>query len=71
MFLQHSANQRNNITKQVESLNTLVLNYCIPQIYGEAKGYVKFKNDVSTMAVPMTRPTSTYTNTTLELKPWF
>ena len=71
IFLQHSANQKNNITGQVQHLNTLVLKYSIPQVYGEAQGYVKFKNDVSTLAVPMTRATSTYTNTTLELKPWF
>jgi hypothetical protein len=71
IFLQHAANQKNNITGQVQHLNTLVLKYSIPQVYGEAQGYVKFKNDVSTLAVPMTRATSTYTNTTLELKPWF
>ena len=71
IFLQHAANQKDNITGQVQHLNTLVLKYSIPQVYGEAQGYVKFKNDVSTLAVPMTRATSTYTNTTLELKPWF
>ena len=71
IFLQHAANQKNNITGQVQHLNTLVLKYSIPQVYGEAQGYVKFKNDVSTLAVPMTRATSTYTNNTLELKPWF
>ena len=71
IFLQHSLNDSKNITRQVEGLNQLVLNYCVPQIIGEAEGYVKFKSDVSTLAVPMQRPTSTYSSNTLELKPWF
>ena len=71
IFLQHSLNDSNNITRQVEGLNKLVLNYCVPQIIGEAEGYIKYKNDVSTLAMPMQRPTSTYASNTLELKPWF
>lgn len=71
IFLQHSLNDTKNITQQIEGLNKLVMNYSVPQIIGEAEGYVKFKNDVSTMAMPMDRPTSTYASNTLELKPWF
>jgi len=71
IFLQHSTNQRNNIEGQINALNTLVLNYAIPQVYGEAQGYIQYRKDVSTLAVPMTRPTSTYENNTLELKKWF
>ena len=71
IFLQHSLNDTNNVTQQIEGLNKLVMNYSVPQIIGEAEGYVKFKNDVSTMAMPMDRPTSTYASNTLELKPWF
>tara|TARA_B100001769_G_scaffold266154_1_gene252129 strand:- start:53 stop:547 length:495 start_codon:yes stop_codon:yes gene_type:complete len=71
IFLQHSLNDTNNVTQQIEGLNKLVMNYSVPQIIGEAEGYVKFKNDVSTMAMPMDRPTSTYSSNTLELKPWF
>ena len=43
----------------------------LPQIYGEAQGYVKYRNDVSTLVVPMDRPVATYTGKTLELKKWF
>ena len=71
IFLQHSLNDTKNITQQIEGLNKLVMNYSVPQIIGEAECYVKFKNDVSTMAMPMDRPTSTYASNTLELKPWF
>ena len=70
IYLQHSANQRNNIRGQVDALNNLVLNYAVPQVYGEAQGYMQYRKDVSTLAVPMTRPTSTYESNTLELKKW-
>jgi len=71
IYLQHAANLPNNITGQVVQLNGLVLDYAIPQICGEAKGYVKYKNDVSTLPVPLQRGTSTYSNNILELKNFF
>ena len=49
----------------------MVLNYCIPQIYGEIQGYVKFKEDISTLATPMARPAMTSQSKQLLMKPWF
>jgi len=72
VFLQNSLNMPNNIKEQVESLNKIVLDYAIPQVYGEAQGYMKYKYDVSTLAVPMTHPImSKSNNKQLELKKWF
>ena len=71
IFLQNSKNLPTNITEQVAQLNNLVLEYAIPQVLGEAIGYVKYKNDASMMYTPMQRPASTYYIRTLELKPWF
>lgn len=71
MFLQHSVNLPNNITKQVADINKIVIDYAVPQIHGEAVAYVKYKSDVSTLVVPIDRPTSTYENNTLEWKKWF
>ena len=71
IFLQHSKNRMDNITQQVEELNKLVLDYCIPQICSEAKGYMKYKRDVSTLAVPLSRAVSTYSSNVLELKNFF
>ncbi len=65
-FLQSATNLPTNITGQVAALNKIVLDYSVPQIYGEAQGYVKYKNDVSTLVVPIDRPTSTYSNDTLD-----
>ena len=56
----------------VSPINKIVLNYAIPQIYGEAQGYMKYKYDVSTLAVPMEHPIMSKTNNKqLELKKWF
>ena len=71
MFLQHSANLLDDITKQIVALNDIVINYCVPQICSEATAYIKYKNDVSTLAVPLNRPISTYNNNVLELKNFF
>ena len=65
-FLQSATNLPTDSTGQVQALNKLVLDYSVPQIYGEAQGYVKYKNDVSTLVVPIQRPVSTYSNNTLD-----
>jgi hypothetical protein len=72
MYLQHSKNLETNIPQQIEELNKYVLNYCINNVYNEAVAYIKYKQDISTMHVPMTAPIySNKTNKTLEQKPWF
>ena len=72
VFLQNSSNQPTHVTQQVQALNQLVLDYCIQQVYGEAKGYVKYISDVSTLAVPIAHPVTTNnTDRELVLKPWF
>ncbi len=71
VFLQHAMNLPNQITEQVTALNKIVLDYCVPQVYGEAKGYIKYKHDVSTLVVPLRYPLSTKTEKTLEFKRWF
>jgi len=72
VFLQNSSNQPTHVTQQIQALNQLVLDYCIQQVYGEAKGYVKYISDVSTLAVPIAHPVTTNnTDRELVLKPWF
>lgn len=56
IFLQHAANQSTHISGQIEQLNRIVLDYCIHHVYSEAKGYIKYLYDVSTLAVPMSNP---------------
>ena len=72
MYLQHSKNLEVNISKQIEELNEHVLKYAINIVYSEAVAYLKYKQDVSTLAMPMNAPIySNKTNKTLENKPWF
>ena len=72
VFLQHSANQINNITQQIAELNKIVLDYSIQQVYSEAQGYMKYIDDVSTLVVPIAHPVmADNTDRQLELKRWF
>ena len=72
MYLQHSKNLEVNIAQQITELNNFVLNYCIIHVFNEAVAYLKYKEDASTMHIPMQHPIySNKTNKTLEQKPWF
>ena len=72
VYLQHSSNKPTNISQQVMALNKIVLDYCIQQVYGEAQGYMKYINDVSTLVVPIAHPVmADNTDRELEFKSWF
>jgi hypothetical protein len=73
IFLQNSANNKENIKGQIEALNTLVLNFAVPRIFKEVESYKKYLNDVSTLAVPEQRPVSTDIkgSKVIEFKSWF
>jgi hypothetical protein len=72
IYLQNASNLPFNITDQIIALNDLVCEYAIPRIYNEARGYLTYKNDISTMYTPMARPHySDYKTNSLQLKPWY
>ncbi len=72
VFLQHAVNQPHHITDQIYALNKIVLNYCIQQVYGEAQGYMKYIDDVSTLPVPIAHPVMASTaDKEMEFKGWF
>ena len=72
IYLQNSVNQPDNIREQIEALNKIVWDYCIPQIYGEVQGYRKYIEDASEMYTPIARPILAKNNDKeLVLKPWF
>jgi len=72
VFLQNSSNQPNNISKQIEELNKIVLDYCVKQVYGEAQGYLKYIDDASTLVVPLAHPVmASNTDRELYFKGWF
>ena len=71
VYLSNAANLPDNIPQQVGALNKIVLDYSVPQVFNEAESYIKYKNDVSTLAVPIQNPLPTRRWNVLEMKPWF
>lgn len=72
IFLQYSRNNPDNIPQQIHTLNKLVLDYSVKQVYGEAVGYNYYKMDISSLNVPIAPPQhSRPNNKQLELKNWF
>lgn len=70
-YLMYSANMSTNITEQIESLNKIVLDYCVPRVFNEAKSHMRYLYDASTMAVPIERPTLSKEYNSVEFKSWF
>ena len=71
-YLEHSSNLSYNIPQQIAAINTYVLNYCVPKVYSEAQGYLKYLHDASTLVVPIATPINVNVDDkTLELKPFF
>ena len=57
IYLQHADNLPTDIPEQIQTLNDLVLDYAIPQVYNEAIGYLKYKRDASTIYTIPPHPT--------------
>ena len=71
IFLQYSLHQENDVTQQISDLNKMVIDYCVPKIYGEIKGYIQYKYDASNLVVPLINPISTYNSKELVLNNFF
>jgi hypothetical protein len=72
IYLQNAQNHPENITGQIERLNQLVIQHAVPKLVGEAKGYMNYLRDASTIAMPLSAPINTMSrDKTLELKPFF
>jgi hypothetical protein len=57
IYMQYAQHFPTGITAQVERLNQLVLEYSVPNVYNEAVGYIKYREDISTLVVPLSLPT--------------
>lgn len=72
VFLQSAMNLATNIPGQVAALNKVVVDMFVPKLYNEARAYLQYKRDASTMYHPIDRPIySAENDKTLELQPWF
>jgi hypothetical protein len=70
-FLQYSLNHPDNITEQIEVLNSRVIAHCAPKIYSEIESYIKYKKDSSTLISPLDMPTYIHKDKGLEFKRFF
>lgn len=71
IYLQYAGHTNESITKQVQVLNRMVLDYVVPTLYNEALGYMKYREDQSTLVKPLARPLpADRVYKQLELKPW-
>lgn len=70
-FLMYSANMPTKLTEQIDALNTIVLDYCVPRVYNETKSYMRYLYDASTLVVPMERPVLSKEYNPIEFKGWF
>lgn len=71
VFLQYSLHQQHNIAEQIDSLNKIVLDYCVPKVYNELVSYLKYKEDITTLPVPQDNPVFLGVDKTVELKNFF
>ena len=58
IYLQHTQSLPCGINEQIMKLNSLVLDYCVPQILGEVSQYYKYLNDISQPIPTFDRPTN-------------
>ena len=71
IFLQYSKFKFDDIAEQVNQLNDMVIEYCSNSIFGEIKGYLKYKEDASNMYTLMDHPVYLHNDNSLELKTFF
>jgi hypothetical protein len=62
IYIANSRHATDNIARQLEGLNNLVLRQTIREVYGEADGYIKFRRDASNIAIPLAPPVMTKSN---------
>ena len=72
VFIQY-ARHKENITKEIEYLNHIVIDYCVHNVYNNIIADEKYRHDVSYLAVPLDLPryTSTRGDNTLEFNGFF
>lgn len=71
IFLQQAKHQDTHIREQIEELNKHVLDYCVPYVFSELNAYLKYKRDISTLAMPMENPIHLSNDKTVELDRFF
>lgn len=73
MYYQYGKNIPDHIKEQVEELNTIVSNWCVPKILAEIEMYYQYRKDISTMPIPLAHPVllNSAGTRSLPFKPFF
>lgn len=71
IFVENSRNQNTDAATAIKNLNTLVLQYAIPQVFNSVESHIKYKRDITTIATPMSNPIMTTKNKQLSQHRWF
>jgi hypothetical protein len=56
IYLQYAKNLETNIPKQIQDLNILVIDWCVPHILSELSMYHYYLDDISHLPVPLSHP---------------
>jgi len=56
VYLQYSLNQNCNFKKQIDYLNKLVLDYCVPNILSEVEQYLGYLDNIQKLPNPLPLP---------------
>ena len=70
IFVENSRNQNTDAASAIKSLNTLVLQYAIPQVFNSVESHIKYKRDITNIATPMSNPVMTTKNKQLRQHRW-
>ena len=70
IFVENSRNQTNDVNNAIKNLNSLVLQYAIPQVFNSVESYLKYKRDIATIAMPMNNRIMTTKNKQLRQHRW-
>tara|TARA_B100001769_G_scaffold271658_2_gene264818 strand:- start:8062 stop:8556 length:495 start_codon:yes stop_codon:yes gene_type:complete len=71
IYVQESRNVNGNTNIIINKLNSLVLQYSIPQIYKEIESNIKYKRDINNLIMPMSNPILLNNSKQLKQHVWF
>lgn len=71
-YYEHALNHPGNIASQISTINQHIFDKYVPKLYGEAVGYLKYREDVSTVKEPIyyPKPSGDRDHKPLEYKRW-
>jgi len=71
IYVQHSRNINGNNDEIIHKLNTLVIQYSVPQVFNEIESNMKYKRDINSLIMPMSNPILLKNDKQLKQHIWF